>query len=190
MPNQKRTLDEPAIRKLLTGLVRCGNRFYRPDPTGSRVPVAARAELMKLVSNATASRLLREALSVGLISEEKIDPANASAKQGEGKRDGAESELAAAIAASATDDDIEEQEKDELSPYDERQKQRARARFQLLKSVSRHGVYWGIYNADTNQQELISPDKREALQEIARRIAQEDMDHIPYYLQFRTGLAA
>lgn len=76
MTNKKRTLDEPAVRELLTGLAHSAKRYYRPDPdTGFHTPVSVRAELMKLdMSNATASRLIRLAVTAGLITtEEKID---------------------------------------------------------------------------------------------------------------------
>jgi hypothetical protein len=67
-------MDEPAVRALLTGLVRSGRRYYRVNAdTGFHTQVLARAELMKLTSQVTATRLLREAVSAGLITEEKID---------------------------------------------------------------------------------------------------------------------
>src|ERR1700746_3087378 len=74
MPNQKRLLTEPPILKILSGLVRCGKRYYRLNPeTGFHTPVAARFELLKLMSQVTVTRILREAVSAGLITEGKID---------------------------------------------------------------------------------------------------------------------
>jgi hypothetical protein len=69
--NQKRTLGEPAIRALVTGLRRGTKFYYRSDPI-THMPVAfpAHSELMKLgMSPVTATRLLREAVEAGLIRE-------------------------------------------------------------------------------------------------------------------------
>jgi hypothetical protein len=72
MPCQKRSLDEPIVRELLTGLKHGNKRYYHVDSvTGLPIAFHARSELMKLagLSEATASRLLAEALSTGLITE-------------------------------------------------------------------------------------------------------------------------
>jgi hypothetical protein len=86
------------------------------------------------------------------------------------------------------DDDGNDDRK--LSPSREDQRRRLQERFQLVKSISRHGVYFGVYDADRHTQELISTDRQEALEEIDRRIDAELMEHIPSYPTFRTGLAA
>jgi hypothetical protein len=191
MSNQKRLLSEPPISELLSGLVRCGKHYYRVNPeTGFHTPVAARAELLKLMSQVTVTRILREAVSAGLITEGKIDLVAKPSDKIVGRSDHQEEAAVAARGDDIEDDpDESEPEKKEHSPYHERQQQ-TRQRFQLVKSVSRHGVYFGVYDADHQTEELISIDRQEALQEIARRIAAEDMDHVPYYLKFRTGLAA
>src|ERR1700751_522757 len=106
MSNQKRLLTEPPILKILSGLVRAGKRYYRVNPdTGFHTPVAARAELLKLMSQVTVTRILREAVSAGLITEQKIDLAQESHPR------------AAAEADVVSNNDTEDEEPDESTSH-------------------------------------------------------------------------
>jgi hypothetical protein len=158
MPNVKRELSEPAVRKLLSGLKHTGKRYYRVNPTtGVHVPVAARSELMKLdMSNATASRLIRLAVSAGLITEENIDLAQESHR----------SEKEA-----ATDDDIEDEDEEmeftsrhSKSPLGLSDIPRGELdRYELVKTGS---GFWGYYDREHDREVILSRDKEEVLEEI------------------------
>jgi hypothetical protein len=163
MPCQKRTLDEPAIRELLTGLVHSGKRYYRPNPTtGFYIPVLIRAELMKLdMSGATVSRLIRLAMSAGLITEGNINR-RAVAKQ-------AQSLSPQETSATGHDTDDEDEEMEEFgsrhskSPLGLQDIERSQLRrYQLVKS----GDWYGVWDDEYGYQELVSKDKAETLERI------------------------
>jgi hypothetical protein len=164
MSNIKRTLHEPAIQKLLTGVVRCGttsgNRYYRLSENGF-VRVAAFVELMKLgMSAVTATCLLREALSSGLITVEQIGPAQVIAAPSDEK-----------ASANVESGDSEEEEKDE-DPLEENGTHYSKSplglsdipkgdidRYELVKS----GDFFGYFDRQTYRQILISKEKTEVM---------------------------
>jgi len=159
MPCQKRTLNEPLIRELLSGLVRCGKRgYYQKDPlTGLYCEFPARIELMALgMSQATGSRLLREAAEAGLIfvRDDEISASDKASKMPE---------------LSPEDDEDERNEPEEsggrqrgsplgLSDIEPSQLRR----YQLVKS----GDWFGYWDDEYGYQELVSKDKADALERI------------------------
>ena len=163
--NTKRTIDEPAVRALLTGLVRSGRRYYRVNvDTGFHTQVLARAELMKLTSQVTATRLLREAVSAGLITEENIDLAQESHHRAAAKE-------GVAAVVSNNDSEDEDEEGDEsgsratsklplgLSDIPKGELDR----YELVKTGS---GFWGYYDREHYREVILSRDKEAVLEEI------------------------
>jgi hypothetical protein len=158
--SSKRSLDEPTVRALLTGLTRSGKRYYRII-AGFQMPVAARVELLKLnMSEATGSRLLREAVSAGLITEEKI------AQESNGRA----AEKEADVAPNAIDDDSDEEQNESGSratsklplglgdiPKGELD------RYELVKTGS---GFFGYYDREQQREVILSRDKELVLEEI------------------------
>jgi hypothetical protein len=175
--SSKRSFDEPAVRELLTGLVRSGKRYYR---AGSHMPVAARVELLKLhMSEATGSRLLREAVSAGLITEEEI------AQESHGRVtstcesqaeacDTRAAEKEAAVVANSTEDDSDEEDEEDApkeggthcrkSPLGLSDVPRGELdRYELVKTGS---GFWGYFDREQQREVILSRDRDEVLEEI------------------------
>lgn len=159
--NQKRTLDEEPIRRLLTGLVRSGRLFYRPDPvTGLHSLFPARLELTKLgMSQDPASRLLKEAVAAGLIKEVKINHE-------------LEQQLRETVKASKTgsaDDDDDDKPGRREPDEPERPFARDQNRYELVTENTRWGQYFGVYDSKIGFQEILSQEREVAMAEIQRR---------------------
>lgn len=85
------------------------------------------------------------------------------------------------------EDEEYEEEKLEVKQsltWHEQQRQKLWGRFQLVRTVSRHGVFYGVYDTETHRQELISPDKREALAHIERLVDERALPPMEYGQRF------
>ena len=162
MPSQKRSLDEPAIRALLGGLKRGNKRYYRADPI-TAVPMVfpARAELMKLagMSQATGSRLLREAVEAGLIEVGFVRNEEISARD--------ETDKIPEVSPDDEEDDNGETEEStnryHRSPMGYGNIEPGQIhRYQLVKQ----GDWYGYWDDEYGYQQLVSRSKEETLERI------------------------
>jgi hypothetical protein len=163
MSNQKRTLDEPAIQALVTGLRRGTKFYYRFDPI-AHMPVAfpAHSELMKLgMSPVTATRLLREAAEAGLITE------MISMKVAPSREDGE----AANVAAPEAGDSEDEGEED--APNETHYRKSPLGLSDLLKGeIDRYELvktgsgFFGYFDKVTDREVIISRDRDTVLEAI------------------------
>jgi hypothetical protein len=67
---------------------------------------------------------------------------------------------------------------------DERKELRERLfrRFQLVKMKSRHGIFWGFFDAEREHQEIVSEFRHVAERHIKQLIAQEEeQELLPHY---------
>ena len=165
--SSKFTIQTPAVRALFAGVhVECKGKFtyryFRLTKEGKAEAVPLSKQLVALgMSAPTATILIKRAIKAGLIRQ----------------------------ATGTETEPVEDQDETQLAPYQREQQERLAKRFQLTKSVSRNGVYWGVFDSDFDTEELISESKSEALAEIERRIAAAQFEKLPLWMQFRTGVA-
>jgi hypothetical protein len=82
----------------------------------------------------------------------------------------------------------EDPEEDELDlGWREKYREQAQRRFQLVKCVSRGRVFFGVYDSSRHEQQLLSEDRQDALDEIARRTSEAVLEVLPYYEKFKVA---
>jgi hypothetical protein len=161
--NTKRTLDEPAIHALVTGLRRSGGRYYRLDETGLHTPCPVLPALMELgMCGSTAARLLKEATETGLIQVVKINH----------ELEGQLRQIAKAGKTGNGDDGDDDMPARREPDQPERPFAPAgEARYEL---VARTSGWFGWFDTKTEHEEMVSRDREVALAEIQRRYNEDE----------------